>query len=101
MSKAEVPPVPPLPDGISEFVTRATTDPATEPALAEEFEGQLKDDPDRYFEVADSFQRYLERQWRPWANLPGQPVGEGGGSFDVVEGSYGCHRRSRRHGHVF
>ncbi|GIU88473.1 MAG: hypothetical protein KatS3mg009_2988 [Acidimicrobiia bacterium] len=67
VSKATVPPQPPLPSELIEFVEGPISDPAREPRLVEDLAERLEEDADRWITLGLAFENYLTEQWRPWA----------------------------------
>jgi very-short-patch-repair endonuclease len=67
VSKAQVPPAPPVPEGIAAYLRTGAADPAREPAFAADFGEAFSDDPGEAARLSELLRGYVEGPWQAWA----------------------------------
>jgi very-short-patch-repair endonuclease len=66
VSKAQVPPAPPVPEDIAAHLRAGVTDPDREPAFAANFDHWFADDPAEATRLREVLREYVEGPWRAW-----------------------------------
>ena len=66
VSKAAIPPAPPVPGDVAAHLRTPTTDPEREPAFAADFDAQFADDPGEAARLRELLCGYVEGPWRAW-----------------------------------
>ena len=66
VSKAAIPPAPPVPGDVAAHLRTPATDPEREPAFAADFDAQFADDPGEAARLRELLCGYVEGPWRAW-----------------------------------
>ena len=66
VSKAQIPPAPPVPDDIAAYLRTGVTDPEVEPAFGSDFDDVFADDPEEAERLRDLLRGYVEGPWGAW-----------------------------------
>jgi hypothetical protein len=66
VSKAAIPPAPPVPGDVAAHLQTPATDPEREPAFAADFDAQFADDPGEPARLRELLRGYVEGPWRAW-----------------------------------
>jgi very-short-patch-repair endonuclease len=69
VSKAQIPPAPPVPEYVAAHLRTAITDPEREPAFDADFDHGYADNPEEAARLRELLRRYAEGPWRAWAPL--------------------------------
>lgn len=67
VSKAPIPPAPPVPEDVASHLRTGITDPEREPAFAADFDDSYADNPEQAARLREHLRSYLEGPWRAWA----------------------------------
>jgi very-short-patch-repair endonuclease len=67
VSKAQVPPPPPVPSGIEGYLSTGATNPDLEPAFAQDFDETFGGSPDEAERLKAALREYVDGPWRAWA----------------------------------
>ena len=67
VSKAQVPPAPPVPEDVAAHLRTGVTDPEREPAFSADFDDWFADDPAEADRLREVLRGYVEGPWRAWA----------------------------------
>jgi hypothetical protein len=67
VSKAEVPPAPPVPEDIADHLRSGVTDPDREPEFGSGFDDWFADDPVEAARLKEVLRGYVDGPWRAWA----------------------------------
>jgi hypothetical protein len=67
VSKAQIPPVPPVPEAVIPHLQAEVTNPEREPAFAITFDDQFADDPMEAARLRELLRGYVEGPWQAWA----------------------------------
>ena len=67
VSKAQIPPAPPVPEDVAAHLRTGVTDPEREPAFAADFDDWSADDPGEAIRLREFLRGYVEGPWRAWA----------------------------------
>ena len=66
VSKAQIPPAPPVPEDVAAHLRTGVTDPEREPAFAADFDDGFADDPEEAARLRELLREYVEGPWRAW-----------------------------------
>jgi very-short-patch-repair endonuclease len=69
VSKAQIPPVPPVPEDVVAHLRTGVTDPEREPGFPSDFDDWFADDPLEAARLREVLREYVEGPWRIWASL--------------------------------
>ena len=66
VSKAQIPPAPPVPEDVAAHLRTGVTDPEREPAFAADFDDGFADNPEEAARLRELLREYVEGPWRAW-----------------------------------
>lgn len=69
VSKAEIPPAPPVRNDVAAHLRTGITDPEREPAFATDFDDDYAEDPEEAARLKELLRSYVEGPWSAWVPL--------------------------------